>query len=153
MINRLQAVHVYKQNTDHRTGDHICDQHFHTIVYDFIVADEHADDRLSACKIQECSSNSCCKTAYFGEALHFPETADISCSVTIPQKRLHSICQSHLQKSNEHICFKNNTNGCYWCISIFYQYLINDNGGYTHKSRKNSGWQTDIADFQRNLFP
>ena len=145
-------VFSYKKHADHRTGKHVCNQHLYPIINHLIITDEHADNRLSSHKIQQCGRNSGYQAADLRKAFYFPEAADISSSIAVTQQWLYSVCQSHLQESNEHIGFKNNTDGCHRCISIFYQNLVDYNGGNAHENRKDSSWEAGSADSLRDIF-
>ena len=136
MSHRLHAVHIHKQEADHRSGQHTGHQHFYPIGYDLLIADENPDDRFPEQKIKYRGSNSRYKAALLGIPFHTPEPLHISHSIAVSQKRLHAVCQSHLQEGDKHVGFKYDSDGRHRGISISYQKLVQNDGGHAHQGGK-----------------
>ena len=98
MSHGLHTVHVHKEDTDHRSGKHVCDQHLHTICDHVAVADEQTDDFFTEYEVQDRGDHARCQTAFLRVRLHLAEPLHIARPVIVPKERLHAVCQSHLEK-------------------------------------------------------
>ena len=152
MSHRLHTVHIHKQNTDYRAGQHISHKHFHAVGNHTFITDKEPDNRFPEDKIQNRRYDSRHKTAFFRIPLHALEPRHISGAVIISQKGLNPVCQSHLQESNKHICLKYDADSRYRIISIYDQKLIEHNRGHTHKRGKDSRRQPGRTGPFQNTF-
>ena len=94
MLHRLQAVHIHKKKSNHRTGKHISNQHLHAVADDLFIIDKHPDHGLSAGIIQDHRRDSHNQAASFREPFHRLKAFHIPRSVIITQQGLHAVGQA-----------------------------------------------------------